>query len=222
MAPARARRSRRSLSPGRHRRGSSRRRAGRKFAPPYWRPPPWCKARHRICAGGVRSSRSRSTRCVSTCVLPLPALAETQAEVLGFEARACRSRSGSGMARRPAHGATPDFVLAAGRGPFLDARKMVVVGETAGEFRERAREIGGLLAGELVEEDLEFGEMLLGEGAISSLLPAAGFSSPPLGAAEFEIERLLGFERAAAPRIRLAAASRPPASIEAQTPPRPR
>src|SRR5271165_1812344 len=55
--------------------------------------------RHKIFAGGAPASRSLKTRCARTWVLPLPALAETQAEDLGFDARGWRSRSGSGMAR---------------------------------------------------------------------------------------------------------------------------
>src|SRR5277367_2484815 len=72
---------------------------------------------------------------------------------------------------------------------------MVVIGESAGEFGERAREVGGVLAGELVEEDLELGEMLLGEREYIFPFAPGGLLLAALRAAEFEIERLLGFER---------------------------
>ena len=55
------------------------------------------KVRPRICAGGAPESRSLSTRWVKTCVLPLPALAETQADPDGSDAVACARRKGSGM-----------------------------------------------------------------------------------------------------------------------------
>src|SRR5277367_2170360 len=72
---------------------------------------------------------------------------------------------------------------------------MVVIGESAGEFGERAREVGGVLAGELVEEDLELGEMLLGEREYIFPFTPGGLLLAALRAAQFEIERLLGLER---------------------------
>ena len=62
----------------------------------------------------------------------------------GSEAVACVRRSESGMTRTAAHDASPasPFAGAARRRPFLDPRQMVVVGEAAGEFRDRARQIG--------------------------------------------------------------------------------
>jgi hypothetical protein len=51
------------------------------------------KVRHRIFSGGTPESSSRITRDTSTCVLPEPALAETKADALGSEARACASRT---------------------------------------------------------------------------------------------------------------------------------
>ena len=98
------------------------------------------KVRQRICAGGVPSSSRRTTRWVSTWVLPLPALADTQAEVFGFEARAWRSRKRPGMARAAAHRRVPRFLVAARDRPFLDPREMVVIGEAAanlGNGRDR-------------------------------------------------------------------------------------
>ena len=46
------------------------------------------KVRQRIAAGSAPASSSRMTRCVSTCVLPEPALAMTQADERGSEALA--------------------------------------------------------------------------------------------------------------------------------------
>ena len=65
------------------------------------------KVRQRIAAGSAPASSSRITRCVSTCVLPEPALATTQAEDAGSDAsrwmrRACgRNRAARGSSRRP-------------------------------------------------------------------------------------------------------------------------
>jgi hypothetical protein len=44
------------------------------------------KVRQRIEAGSAPARRSRITRCVSTCVLPEPAFATTQAEAPGSDA----------------------------------------------------------------------------------------------------------------------------------------
>ena len=52
-----------------------------------------------IFSGGTPSSNSRITRCTSTNVLPEPALAETNAEAAGSDARACVARTVSGMGR---------------------------------------------------------------------------------------------------------------------------
>gem|GEM_PF-6687476 len=49
------------------------------------------KVRQRMRPGGVPERRSRTTRSVSTLVLPAPALAETQAETSGSAARRWRS-----------------------------------------------------------------------------------------------------------------------------------
>ena len=87
------------------------------------------KVRQRIAAGSAPASSRRMTRCVSTCVLPEPALAMTQAEDarirrLALDARAC------GRSRRGAHGADQSGRrLLLGRDPFGDARQMVVVAD---------------------------------------------------------------------------------------------
>ena len=53
------------------------------------------KVMHRIFTGLTPSSSSRITRCASTCVLPEPAFAATQAETAGSDASICtRMRSG--------------------------------------------------------------------------------------------------------------------------------
>ena len=57
------------------------------------------KVMQRIFSGGTPLSKSRITRCTSTCVLPEPALAETNAEDAGSDARACVARTASGMGR---------------------------------------------------------------------------------------------------------------------------
>src|SRR6266702_1081861 len=57
------------------------------------------KVMQRIFSGGTPLSNSRITRCTSTCVLPDPALAETNAEDLGSDARACVARTASGIWR---------------------------------------------------------------------------------------------------------------------------
>ena len=56
------------------------------------------KVRHRMRDGATPASSSRSTRWASTCVLPDPALADTQAEVPGWEARRWRSMVSVGTA----------------------------------------------------------------------------------------------------------------------------
>ena len=48
--------------------------------------PALVKVRHRICSGRTPDSSSRSTRAVSTCVLPLPADADSAAWTLGSDA----------------------------------------------------------------------------------------------------------------------------------------
>ena len=117
------------------------------------------KVRPRICAGGAPPSRSRSTRWVRTCVLPLPALADTQAEADGSEAVACARAQRVGNDEGAAHCASPAALRRRRRRrPFLDPGQMVVVGEAAGEFRERARQIGRIRLGERVEQRLELGE----------------------------------------------------------------
>ena len=55
------------------------------------------KVRQRMREGGAPASSRRSTRCTSTWVLPEPALADTQAELSGFEARCCSFRVGEGI-----------------------------------------------------------------------------------------------------------------------------
>ena len=57
------------------------------------------KVMHRIFSGATPSSNNRITRCTSTCVLPDPALAETNAEEVGSDARAWVARTASGMGR---------------------------------------------------------------------------------------------------------------------------
>jgi hypothetical protein len=57
------------------------------------------KVMQRIFSGGTSLSSSRITRCTSTCVLPDPALAETNEDAAGSDARACVSRTLGGMMR---------------------------------------------------------------------------------------------------------------------------
>ena len=113
----------------------------------------------------------------------------------------------------------PRIALAPGRRPFLDPREMVVVRETGNEFGERARQVGRVLAGEGVEQRLEPGEMLLGELEDFLALSAGVFFFAARRASELEINRLLGFAAAAAPRSLPAAASPLPASVAAKNPP---
>ena len=58
------------------------------------------KVMQRIFSGGTPSSSSRITRCTSTWVLPDPALAETNADEAGSDARACVARTASGILPR--------------------------------------------------------------------------------------------------------------------------
>ena len=57
------------------------------------------KVMQRIFSGITPSSSSRITRCTSTWVLPDPALAETNAEEAGSEARAWAARTAAGIGR---------------------------------------------------------------------------------------------------------------------------
>src|SRR5271163_1081116 len=57
------------------------------------------KVRQRMALGCALASNRRNTRCTRTCVLPEPALAETQAEASGSEARCCAIRVGLGTSR---------------------------------------------------------------------------------------------------------------------------
>src|SRR5271168_148071 len=72
---------------------------------------------------------------------------------------------------------------------------MVIVGKTAGELGEGARQIRRLLTAEFVEQDLEPGEMLLGELPDVGFLAAGAFRCASIGAAELEIKRFHGVER---------------------------
>ena len=57
------------------------------------------KVRQRMRPGAQPSSSSRTTRSVSTFVLPAPALADTHAEARGLAARRCASLVYCGMTR---------------------------------------------------------------------------------------------------------------------------
>ncbi len=61
------------------------------------------KVMQRIFSGGTPDSSRRITRCTSTWVLPEPALADTKADAVGSDARACRARTSSGMGTRRLH-----------------------------------------------------------------------------------------------------------------------
>ena len=83
------------------------------------------KVRQRMAAGSAPASISRITRCVSTCVLPEPALATTQAEDAGR-----RPRAGSRACdRNRASRAHSSSCSSSGRHPFGDAGEMVVVAD---------------------------------------------------------------------------------------------
>src|SRR5688572_12341916 len=80
--------------------------------------------------GRQPASSSRMTRCVSTWVLPEPALAETQAERAGSEASACRSvvqsSHPSGVLSSGPVASLLIIVLAIRGCPFGDACQMIV------------------------------------------------------------------------------------------------
>ena len=57
------------------------------------------KVMQRIFSGGTLSSSSRITRCTSTWVLPDPALAETNADEAGSDARVWVARTAGGIGR---------------------------------------------------------------------------------------------------------------------------
>ena len=102
----------------------------------------WCRSGRGFRRVGVPASNSRMTRWASTWVLPEPALADTQAELPGSEARAWGSavsagRGAVGFIRRP----PCRLVVGAGR-PFEHAGEMVVVAiHVALAERQRARQI---------------------------------------------------------------------------------
>ena len=99
------------------------------------------KVRQRMRAGGVPSSSRRSTRSVSTLVLPVPAEAATQTD-------ACRvggACAALALARLDGGGDRPcsfGVLRPAGR-PFLDARQMGVVAEARRELGIGHGQIGG-------------------------------------------------------------------------------
>src|SRR5690242_7277289 len=88
------------------------------------------KVRQRIRDGWVPASIRRSTRSVSTLVLPVPAEAPTQTEHSGSLARRCLTLGSIGredssmtlIGRCSLHG------FPAAGGPFLDAGEMAVIG----------------------------------------------------------------------------------------------
>ena len=57
------------------------------------------KVMQRIFSGGTPSSSSRTTRCTSTWVLPEPALAETNTDASGSDARTWRAAASKGILR---------------------------------------------------------------------------------------------------------------------------
>ena len=81
----------------------------------------------RIFSGAVPVSSRRITRSVRTCVLPDPALANTQAETAGSDGFLLRLDDGG--RRRLAQTRSLEFsvVFTAERRPFLHARKVIVV-----------------------------------------------------------------------------------------------
>ena len=86
--------------------------------------------------GRQPASSRRITRCVSTCVLPEPALAETQAERPGSDAVACFSDVQLSQAAGSAEaGLSSSSILALPvvfrRRPFGNARQMVVLAAVA-------------------------------------------------------------------------------------------
>ena len=63
------------------------------------------KVRHRIDSGRAPLSSNRSTRAVSTCVLPVPAEADNAAWTAGSEASDCSPSSGGKSLEPRAHAA---------------------------------------------------------------------------------------------------------------------
>src|SRR3954447_8027315 len=103
------------------------------------------KVRHRMRDGWGPASIRRSTRSVSTLVLPVPAEAPTQTEHSGSDARRCLTL---GSIAREARSTTliprSSFNrLPATGGPFLYAGKMAVVGVARRPVRPWARPVGG-------------------------------------------------------------------------------
>src|SRR3984885_5595078 len=95
--------------------------------------------------GRAPASRSRTTRCVSTCVFPEPALADTQAERLGSEASDCWTVvqpiqvPGSSPSGRSA-GSVIDCLFRFGSRPFGHPCKVIVI---AAEFKLLRRDEAG-------------------------------------------------------------------------------
>src|SRR6516164_4181176 len=94
-------------------------------------------------AGSVPPSSRRKMRMVSTCVLPVPALALTQAEAAGSAAWhwrrcvSCRARSSLALVGRKSR------LLVGLERPFGDAGEMSKVVEAVGKARSAQRRIGG-------------------------------------------------------------------------------
>ena len=139
------------------------------------------KVMQRIFSGGTSLSNSRITRCTSTWVLPEPALAETNAEAPGSEARACVARTGGGMGR----GALPFLdSQTAGGGPFLDAGEIVVGAVAVRPHRQIERGVGLVLVLEGADQVFQLVAGLIGGGIrrlrLSRWLTfsSSGFCSP--------------------------------------------
>ena len=75
-----------------------------------------------MASGAKPASSSRSTRLTRTVVLPVPALAETQAEAPGSDARAWLLSGSGGSGRSRSSRLLLGFLCQ----PFLDAGEMLV------------------------------------------------------------------------------------------------
>src|SRR5262245_47497144 len=119
--------------------------------------------RQRIFSGATPASSRLITRSASTCVLPEPAFAATQAETPGSDTSPCTRSTSTGMT-------LGDLLMAdyswrtrnvvfrpAGARPFLHAREMVVVAVARFPHRMHQRAIGLVI---VVETPHQLGEFL--------------------------------------------------------------
>ena len=118
------------------------------------------KVMQRIFSGGTPSSSSRITRCTSTWVLPEPALADTNADAAGSDARACVSRTGAGMMRGRLHHSSSAMPPAADHS--LIAGEIVIGAVTVGPHRQVQRGIGLVFVLEFADQLLELLPRVIG------------------------------------------------------------